>query len=125
MKIKKRLNKIPEINFNASNWWELINIDQKGVCEPPTTTDYSSEQLKHALKTGEMLQLPVFPSHSQSVERAVKLTSEAAEMVYGQEARHKHIQTKTLRNSTLNFCTVYPSPPLFYNFLHLESYNTS
>lgn len=44
----------------------------------------------------EFVNRPDFPSHSQSVERAVKLTSEISHVVYRFEARHKHILAKTL-----------------------------
>ena len=47
--------------------------------------------------SGEPLDLPDFPSHAQSVERAVKLVSEASSFVYGLEARHKYILTKVKR----------------------------
>ena len=36
----------------------------------------------------------MYPSHSQSVERAVKLVSEASQCVYGQARRHQHILGK-------------------------------
>ncbi len=35
-------------------------------------------------------------SHSQGVERAVKLVTEASQSVYGFEARHQHIFAKVL-----------------------------
>jgi len=46
------------------------------------------------MENGTELKLPDLPSHSQSVERAVKLTSEASAIVYGQESRHRHIIAK-------------------------------
>ena len=64
------------------------------MCEPPLTADVATEILSAAMEKGMKLQLPVFPCHSQSVERAVKLTSEASHLVYGQEARHHHTVTK-------------------------------
>jgi len=58
------------------------------------TADLTNEILTQALEKGWKVQMPVLPCHSQTVERAVKLTSEASHLVYGQEARHRHIITK-------------------------------
>ena len=64
--------------------------------ELPCTISISSEKLEKVLKNEENLDLPDFPNHSQSVERAVKLVSEASKSVYGKEKRHKFILTKNL-----------------------------
>ena len=40
------------------------------------------------------LEVPPFPSHTQSTERCVKLTTEAAANVAGQEARDRYIKSK-------------------------------
>ena len=95
-KANKRINKITNINYEAEHWSELIDLSQEGVCEPGVTVGFSDEEIEEAILTGSKLSLPVFPSHSQSVERAVKLTSEASCVVFGQEARHKHIVAKVL-----------------------------
>ena len=42
------------------------------------------------------MEFPNLPAHSQGVERAVKLTTEALQTVYGQEVRYKLIITKLL-----------------------------
>ena len=44
-----------------------------------------------SLLNGTELKFPNLPASSQGVERAVKLTTENSQIVYGQEARHKHI----------------------------------
>ena len=41
-----------------------------------------------------LLKLPDFPSHSQSVERSVKLVAEALHSYYGFDQRHKSIMAK-------------------------------
>ena len=93
---KKRLKKITKINLAAHHWSELVNLNQPGVCEPGVTEDFPMEDIKESLLSGVKLDLPILPSHSQSVERAVKLTSEASYQVYGVDSRHKHIMTKVL-----------------------------
>ena len=75
------------INFKAVHWTDLIDLSVNGVCEPPFTLDFSDDELQNSLLTGEKINLPDFPSHSQGVERAVKLVTEASQSVYGFEAR--------------------------------------
>ena len=58
------------------------------------TEDFSESELRESLLTGTKLDLPDFPSHSQAMERAVKLTTETSQTVYGFEARHQHITAK-------------------------------
>ena len=72
---KKRLKKITAINTEATHWSQLISHSESGICEPALTEDFSDQELQDALLNDTKLYLPVLPSHSQSVERAVKLTS--------------------------------------------------
>lgn len=91
---KKRLKTITAINTDATHWSELINLSQHGICEPALTEHFSDSDLQNALENGTELKLPDLPSHSQSVERAVKLTSEASVIACGLESRHRHILAK-------------------------------
>ena len=92
----KRLKKITQINPDAGHWSQLIDLDQHGVCEPGMCAHFSDEELQNSLLTGVKLELPILPSHSQSVERCVKLVSDASHQVYGLEARHRHINATVL-----------------------------
>ena len=58
--------------------------------------DFSESELQESLLNGTKLDLPDLPSHSQAMERAVKLTTEASQTVYGFEARHQYITAKVL-----------------------------
>ena len=61
--------------------------------EPAVTTDITDSDIElHRTKP----QLPNLPIHSQSVERVVKLVTEASENFFGYESRHRAIQTKVL-----------------------------
>ena len=60
------------------------------------TEDYSESELRESLLNGTKLDLTDLSSHSQAVERAVKLTTEASQTLYGFEARHQHIAAKVL-----------------------------
>ena len=83
-------------NFKAVHWTDLIDLSVNGVCEPSLTLDFSDDELQNSLLTGEKINLPDFPSHSQGVERGVKLVTEASQSVYGFKARHQHILAKVL-----------------------------
>ena len=84
------------INFKAVLWTDFIDLSVNGVCEPPLTLDFSDNELQNSLLTGEKINLPDFPSHSQGVERAVKLVTEVSQSVHGFKARHQHILAKDL-----------------------------
>ena len=58
--------------------------------------DFSESELQESLLNGTKFNLPDMPSHSQAMERAVKLTTEASQTVYSFEARHQHITAKVL-----------------------------
>ena len=60
------------INFKVVHWTDLIDLSVNGVWEPPLTLDFSDDELQNSLLTGEKINLPDFPSHSQGVERAVR-----------------------------------------------------
>ncbi|XP_065659644.1 uncharacterized protein LOC136083793 [Hydra vulgaris] len=99
-----RLNKITAINTDAYHWSDLVDLSQTGICEPAFTEHILSQHLQESLLNGTKFELPVLPSHTQSLERAVKMTSEACHTVYGIEARHKHIIAKKLsRQKRPNF----------------------
>ena len=63
------------------------------VVEPTILSKVSNEVLDEAYTTP--LTFPKFPCHSQSVERAVKLVTEAASKVYRVDKRHEHIVSVT------------------------------
>ena len=60
------------------------------------TEDFSESELRESLLNGTKHDLPDLPSHSQAMEWAVKLTTEASQTVYDFEARHQHITAKVL-----------------------------
>lgn len=73
----------PEINFNARNYTQLVDLsDPSLVWEPPLTFGLSREEL-------EDFTCPNLPNHTQGVERAVKASSREATKVYSQEKRAK------------------------------------
>ncbi|KAG7177385.1 hypothetical protein Hamer_G016669, partial [Homarus americanus] len=81
---QKKKMKIPPINVNATKLSELVDLSLE-VLEPPLTTSLTSQELRNLKETP--MQVPKWPSHTQSVERCVKMVTEAAGHVYSHERR--------------------------------------
>ena len=64
------------------------------MVKPPTSKFLSDDVLKSCIEMSLKPDIIDLPSHSQSVERCVKLISEASNYVYGFENRHKSILAK-------------------------------
>ena len=86
---------LPELNFSAKNYYELVNFHGKSrsalmyqskfkgalaVTEPPLLMECTD--LKQFISTPLSLN---YPCHTQSVERAVKLTTETTKRISGQQ----------------------------------------
>ena len=89
---KVRKFKVPKINFLAQSYTELIDWENTALSEPPLTLSKTNEELL-AYKESPMV-VPKYPCHTQAVERAVRLVSEASAAVVGQEARDGFIQQR-------------------------------
>lgn len=68
-----RIFKIPEINFDCSDYSEMIDWQNVEVTEPPALSKYTDETLKEFIESGETPDIPQFPCHTQAVERHIKL----------------------------------------------------
>ena len=87
---------IPTVRWNAEKWTDLIDLHELLFCEPPSTACLSVDDIQSFINTASKPNIPDFPSHSQNVERSVKLVSEAAHTVYGDDNRHRSIVTKLM-----------------------------
>ena len=87
-----RFNKVPPLVWEATDWTKTVDLGNLKCWEPPVTTKYSDEELYSAIQSP--MNFEKFPVHSQSVERCVKLVTEASSSVYGQESRHGFILNK-------------------------------
>ncbi|KAG7172167.1 hypothetical protein Hamer_G029256, partial [Homarus americanus] len=72
------------INVNATKLSELVDLSLE-VLEPPLTTSLTRQELRNLKETP--MQVPKWPSHTQSVERCVKMVTEAEGHVYSHERR--------------------------------------
>ena len=86
--------KVPQLNWNATAYHELIDCescDEIDFSSPPIFANYSIVQITQNQFDSDFYKIPC---HSQGVERAVYLTSQAAETVIGYEQRHGFILNK-------------------------------
>ena len=60
------------------------------------TEDFSESELGESLLNGTKLEFLDLPSHSQAMEQAVNLTTEASKTFYGFQAKYQHITAKVL-----------------------------
>ncbi|XP_043238696.1 uncharacterized protein LOC122390101 [Amphibalanus amphitrite] len=79
---------IPVVNFDATTYTDLISWDGR-ITQPPLLRDLSHSELVHVMDAP--LTVPPYPVHTQAVERAVRMVTEACTAVIGDEARDGHI----------------------------------
>ena len=80
-----RTKRIPPINWNASTWQDLIDLTDIEFQEPATTQHLSDAEIFSLTQKDCLCEILDLPSHSQTVERSVKLVSDASHTVYGYE----------------------------------------
>ena len=79
----------PKVQFEAKNYFDLIDWESEPCTEPPLTIDMSLDTIMAAI--GELLKLPPYPNHTQAVERLVRVVCEVASKRVGYIARHRMI----------------------------------
>lgn len=84
--------KVPNIDFNASEWHEMIDWDNTTVTESPLTAHLTTEQIKAIEITP--LSVPNYPNNTQGVERCIKVVTESSKAVYGEDARDGFIRAR-------------------------------
>lgn len=88
---------VPAINFKAKTYYNLIDWTKVNITEPPLTKDLSLTELQTIVNLGssaDVSQSPIFrlPCHTQSVERTVKLVTEASQRVADEVRRDGYIR---------------------------------
>ena len=83
--------KLPTLDWSAFSWVDLIDWSKTKVHLPHIIECLTDEEVASTLWGG--VSFPAFPLHTQSVERAVKLVTEASSKVLGEERRHGFILT--------------------------------
>lgn len=77
---------LPRVRFSATTLPELINWEKELITEPPLTISLSAEDIDN-IRTAP-LQVACYPIHTVAVERTVRVVTEAASAVVGEEQRH-------------------------------------
>ena len=66
----------PKVNFDAPNYFDLIDWEVEPCTEPPLTIDFDLDTILTAFSNPFIL--PAFPNHTQAVERMVRVVTEVA-----------------------------------------------
>ena len=90
---------IPKINFKANNHTELFDWKTAKFSEPPLTMKLSDDEIRGFILT--LLELLQYPCHTQC---GIKVVSEAASAVIGEEARDGLIRQKLLSRMDSGRC---------------------
>jgi len=95
--------KIPSINFDAETYVDMINWETELVTEPPLLADSSDEVIEGILRSPK--EFSNYPVHTQAVEQAVRVVTEASVAVVGQKARHGCICARLAHRKVMpSFC---------------------
>jgi hypothetical protein len=84
---------MPKVRFEASDYTRLIQWTNADLTVPPTLSYMTVADIDAALRDLPGPLRSPLPSHTQSVERTIKLVTEASEAVCGYERRHGFIKT--------------------------------
>ena len=86
-----RKHQVPLLNWNATSWKDMIDWKKIIVWEPRMLEALTLEQIESSLHTP--ISFPKYPCHSQTVERMVKLVTEVATSVFGEERQQGKVLT--------------------------------
>lgn len=92
----------PNLNFQASDYTEIINWNSCALYPPPILRGLNEDDIKSLINSNNksIREMQKFPCHTQAVERCVKLVTEASNKVCGHEARDGYIRA-TLKSRSL------------------------
>jgi len=94
--LPSRQFQVPAINLAASDYVDLIDWSSCTATVPPILSKLTVAELQSLIsgETSHVISIEKFPCHTQSVERCVKLVTEAAAAVCGPEARDSYIRSR-------------------------------
>lgn len=75
------------LNFDANDYFNMIDWNLSAVFPPPLVLSMSNEELMKSAEFGPV-SIPALPCHTQAVERLVREVSRASGKVFGHSARH-------------------------------------
>ena len=83
---------LPKLKFHATNYHHMIDWNTELKTEPPFLTSLSDEEVLGILE--KPLSVPKWPNHTQSVERGIRVMTEACTEVAGYKARDGYIRQR-------------------------------
>ena len=105
---ESRQLRVPKLNINANSYIDLIDWTDTTLLEPPFTYSVTTNEIKEMIdsKAFSKFKIPELPCHTQSVERHVKLVTEASSLVCNHASGKGLIRNKlSLRATMLCFNT--------------------
>lgn len=84
---------IPPIQL-SDNYINMINWQTATINEPPLTRHLTTSHIENNIKAKEYFVMDNLPCHSQGVERAIKIVTEASSLVCDYNSRHGLIRSR-------------------------------
>lgn len=81
------------VNFSATNYCDMANIE---LIDPPITTNRTDDSVRECIESAENWvnkAIEGIPSHTQAVERYIKLVSSVSSQAIGEQNRNQRIYT--------------------------------
>ena len=90
-----RYYRVPKLNWGETSYYTIVNLKS----EPPLTRNLRDAELKSVM-IDNAWQVPLYSCHTQAVEKAIKIVSDASSQVYGDTERdgfiRQHIRPRKL-----------------------------
>ena len=98
-----RLLRVPQLNVDASSYIDLIEWTDRIVSEPSFTAFATSNDVRKMIKSNTLSKIKTsdLPCHIQSVERHIKMVSEALSLVCDHARREGLIRNKLASKATM------------------------
>ena len=92
----RRFKEPTNFNFNAGEYYEVIDWSELAIAEPPVVNAITDTELWQFIRMNETptILFPKLPCHTQVVERLVKVVTEASKNACGQNSRDGFIRAR-------------------------------
>ncbi|ESO04023.1 hypothetical protein HELRODRAFT_173092 [Helobdella robusta] len=98
--------KLPELEIDASSYYDLIDLAIEKITEPPLAIKYSDIEISNDISSKCLLEIEKYPCHTQAVERCVKLVTGFYICLW------TRTNTSALVNKGFSHCSSWNSLPL-------------
>ena len=105
-----RLFRVPKVDQNMHNLKDLLSPMERSLTEPPLIKEISTKELNRFARNPLTIKIPC---HSHSVERCIKMVTEASQQGYGKDSRDGYVRAK------IKSCYLIPA------FRNKQEFNTA